>query len=195
MNVRKASVGSRGLGLAEMLIAIAITAGLLTAAAVAIDASIKAFSVNQAQADTLHRTRVALHRLTTHVRTSTEHSPVSDSAIDAFVAGTSVTDRGIQLITPQGEIVSFFYDSDNQRLIASESGHDHVLLRDVTAFDVRMVPMRSATSIKTGGGFDLLARATITLTLRTNTDAPGVSRTDSQRTVTLSTSVTPRRSL
>lgn len=188
-------VRNRGLSLAEMLIAVAITAGLLAAAAVAIDASIKAYSANQAQADTLHRARVALHRLTTLVRTSTAHSPVDAIATDAFVDGTTVTDNGIQLITDAGDVVGFQFDSDNQQLIASENDAAHVLLRNVTAFSVKMTPMRSATSIKTGGGFDLLARATLQLTIRTSTDVNGISSSDATRTVTLSTSVTPRRSL
>jgi Tfp pilus assembly protein PilW len=193
--VNRRNLAARGLGLAEMLVAIAITAGLLTAAAVAIDASIKAYSVNQTQADTLHRARVALHRLTTLIRTSNAHSPITESAVDDFVAGESVTDRGIELLTPDDVSVAFRFDSDNQQLIASEDGNDYVLLRNVTAFGLNMKPMRSATSIKTGGGFDLLARATITLTLRTSTDAAGVNGAESNRTVTLSTSVTPRRSL
>ncbi len=193
-HIKNRRLNRRGIGLAELLIAVAITAGLLTAVAVAIDASIKAYSINQVQSDTLHRARLAMHRLSTYIRTSTEHSPITESQIESFTAGTTVIDTGIALFDENDDELTFRYDAVNEQLIVTENDTDHILLRGVTAFSLEMTPSRSASSIKTGGGFDRLSRVTITLTLRFIDPAPGMQTVESGRTITISTSVTPRRS-
>jgi len=185
----------RGVGLAELLICIGITAALLTAAAVAIDASLKAYSVNQVQAETMHRARLALHRLSTYIRTSTEHSAITETLVEDFTEGQTVTDTGIALFNADGEELTFRYDASAGQLIVRENDTDHVLLRGVTVFTIGMTPVRSATSIKTGGGFDLLTRATITLTVQFQGDFADTQGSETSRTVTLSTSVTPRRAI
>lgn len=185
----------RGVGLIELLIALAITAGLLTAAAIGIDASFKAYSINQTQSDTLQRARLCLHRLTTYIRTSSAHSPIDDARADSFAHGSVVTDTGIALFDENDNELTFRYDAPNQQLIVRENNTDHVLLRGVTAFSVRMTPMRSVTSIKTGGGFDVLRQATITLTVRFSDDASDTQGDEASRTITLSTSSTPRVAL
>ncbi len=192
---RTRSVRRRGVGLAELLVCIAITAGLLTAAAVAIDASLKAYSINQVQSDSMHRARLALHRLSTYIRTSTEHSPITEALAEDFSEGQTVTDTGIALFDEHGEELAFRYDSEAGQLIIRENDTDHVLLRGVTAFNIGMKPVRSTTSIKTGGGFDLLSRATITMTIRFQDGGVGTQNVEASRTVTLSTSATPRRSI
>ncbi len=195
-NKRKSKrLSSRGIGLAELLITIAITASLLTAAAAGLDASIKAYSINQAQADTLHRARLAMHRLSTYLRTSTAASPITESAATDFASGVPVTDIGVGLFDASDNELTFRYDADNQQLIVTENATDHVLLRNVTAFSIRMTSARSALSIKTGGGFDLLDQATITLSVRTADNAPGMNNAEQGRILTLSTSVSPRGSI
>lgn len=183
-----------GIGLAELLITIAITASLLTAAAAGLDASIKAYSINQAQADTLHRARLTMHRLSTYLRTCSAAAPITASVATDFASGLPVTDIGVGLFDTSDNELTFRYDADNQQLIVTENDTDHVLLRNVTAFSIRMTSARSALSIKTGGSFDLLHQATITLSVGVNDDAPGINHTEQGRTITLSTSVSPRSS-
>jgi len=56
-------------------------------------------------------------------------------------------------------------------------------------------PMRSSTSIRTGGVYDLLSRATILLTVRTADNTVMNSETTGDQTVTISSSVMPRRNV
>jgi len=183
----------RGVGLVELLITLAITSALLTATAFAMNSALQAYSINQVQSDTMHRTRIAMHRLSTYIRTSTEHSPMTAARATSFANGDTVIDSGIQLFDENNTELAFAYNALTQQLIVTENGNDHVLLRGVTTFRVVMQPMRSSTSIKTGGGFDLLRQATITLTVRFSNDAADTRADDADQTVTLSTSVMPRR--
>jgi len=165
----------------------------LAATAFAMNSAMQAYSINQVQSDTMQRARIAVHRLSTYIRTCTEHSPATAAMATFFANGDTVTDTGIRLFDESDTEIAFTYDSANKRLIVTEDGNTHVLLRGVTNFRVTLQPMRSANSIKTGGGYDLLQRATITLTLRFNDDAADTTASDADQTVTLSTSVVPRR--
>ena len=64
----------------------------------------------------------------------------------------------------------------------------NALARDVSAFSVTLEPMRSPAAVRTGGGFDRLRRATITLTVE-SAPLPGEA---SGRRRTYSASVAPR---
>ena len=63
----------------------------------------------------------------------------------------------------------------------------------VESFTVRMEPMRSAASIRTGGPWDLMKRATFLLTVKTTSDTAVKGEGIGHQTVTLSASVMPRR--
>jgi len=182
-----------GLGLMEMMVSLSIVAALLTATAVALDASVKAYAINQEQAGLMQQARIAVDRIAGYVRTSREHSPVDANQAAAFASGLTVADNGITLFDQAGAEVSFTYDAPNKRVMATLNGTPHVLARGVESFVVRMEPMRSATSIKTGGSWDLLRRATILITVRTNSETSGVGETRSQQTVTLCAAVVPRQ--
>jgi len=182
-----------GLGLMEMMVSLSIVAALLTATAVALDASVKAYAINQEQAGLMQQARIAVDRIAAYVRASREHSPVDANQAAAFASGLTVADNGITLFDQAGSEVSFTYDAPNKRVMATLNGTPHVLARGVEAFVVRMEPMRSATSIKTGGSWDLLRRATILITVRTNSETSGVGETRSQQTVTLCAAVVPRQ--
>ena len=58
-----------------------------------------------------------------------------------------------------------------------------------------MEPMRSALSVRTGGPYDRLMRATILVTIRTAGNAADVNEKVAAQEVTLSTSVMPRRNV
>lgn len=73
------------------------------------------------------------------------------------------------------------------------AGKSHVMCDGVETFTVRMEPMRSADSIRTGGSWDLLKRATLLLTVKTNNNTSTKGEGIGKQTVTLSASVMPRR--
>ncbi|CAA9445835.1 MAG: hypothetical protein AVDCRST_MAG64-4541 [uncultured Phycisphaerae bacterium] len=180
------------MGLVELLIALSITASLLTATAFAVDAAFRAYAVNQEQAVLLSKARVALALMTTHVRTTKLHAPDDATLRAQFASGQTVTDTGLAMYDADDNLLRFRYDAAAKRLLVVTPTGTHTLARGVESFSVTMEPMRSAASVRTGGGWDLLKRATIQLTVRTTgSTAPGEST--GNQTLTLSGSVMPRR--
>jgi len=68
-------VGSRGFSIAEMLIALAITATLLTATLAALDASFKSYKVTNESASTNVVARIVMQRVTAMIRVGEEFGP------------------------------------------------------------------------------------------------------------------------
>jgi len=195
LQLKKRPPRRAGVGLVETLIALTIAAALLTATAAAIDASFKAYEVNQEQSLLMQRARLAMHRILTQIRVTAEHGPHDSTLNGNFTAGTVITDTGIEMFDADDVLYAFHHDPDTQQLLLQVDGTDHVLLEGVQTFEVKMEPMRSPTSIKTGGGYDLLKRATILLTVKTNDATSLGSETTGVQTVTLSSSVMPRRNV
>jgi len=185
----------RGLGLAELLVALAISAAVLTAVAVATDASFTAYKVNQENAALMQRARLAMYRILSEIRTSDTHSPITASLSTTFQTGVAVTDTGIKMYDDNDVLRTYSFDSANSRLLVNINGSSHVLAEGVQAFRVKFEPMKSAASVRSGGVYDLLKRATITLTVRTNAATSASSETTGDQTVTISSSVMPRRNL
>lgn len=182
----------KGLGLVELMLSLVIVAILLTAAATALNASIRAYAVNQEQATLMQSARVAMHRIATMIRTGKSHAPQDSALASAFAGGATVTGSAIALFDENDTDVVFSYDAANQRVIATIEGTPHVLARGVTAFSVTMEPMRSQTAIKTGGGYDLLKRATVLITVRGTPETLQSGETTGEQSVTLSISAAPR---
>jgi prepilin-type N-terminal cleavage/methylation domain-containing protein len=183
----------RGVGLIELLIALAISATLLTATAIAIDASFKAYAVNQEQSDLTQRTRLAMYRMTSMIRQTKEHAPHNSGPAGQFSGGKVVDDTGIDMFDLSGKQICYRYDAANKQLLAVVSGTPHVLCEGVQAFNVRFEPMRSPTSIKTGGAWDLVKRATVQITVKTTDKTSTKGEGVGDQTMTLSASVMPRR--
>jgi prepilin-type N-terminal cleavage/methylation domain-containing protein len=194
---RKSQIANRksGLSLVEVLIAVAISAFLLTAVAFALDMSFKSYRINQEQASLIQRARVASYRVLAAIRQTDAHAPYTTSLLGNFAIGQTVTDTGIQMFDAGGALVVYRYDAANQRLIARTGGVDRTLLEGVTQFSVTLEPMRSATSIRTGGAHDMLGRATVLLSVRTNDATSKGSETTGNQTVTISSSAVPRRNV
>ena len=121
----------RGLSLIELLISLSITAVLLTATMVAIDASFMAYASAAEQASMQASTRLVMHRLLTLVRTGTAHGPLGAADTSALVAneqididGNMVTSNFIQLIDTRGRLVTLEYLAEQQRLDATTSELD-----------------------------------------------------------------------
>jgi len=186
----------RGISLVELLIALAISAMLLTATAVAIDASFKSYRINQEQASLIQKARLAANRILANIRQTEAHAPYTTSLLANFAAGQTVTDTGIQMYDDAGTLTRYYLDATNQRLMMrTGSSTPRVLLEGVTNFSMTLEPMRSSTSIRTGGVYDLLSRATILLTVRTADNTVMNSETTGDQTVTISSSVMPRRNV
>ena len=193
----------RGLGLPELLIALSISAALLTATAVAVDASFKAYAVNQSQAALAQRVRVAMHRIVSTIRTTALHRPDNDAPIDEFEDGLVCTDSAIRMLTGEDRGVIFRQSGDALLLVpftivggALVEGAPNTLLKGVQAgdFTVTFEPMRSARQMRLGRPeYDQLKRASILLTLRPSTTTVVAGEEADAEPVTLSTSVMPRK--
>ena len=186
----------RGLAVIELLIALAIGGAILVAVAYCVDASFRAYSINQEQSDLMQRSRLAMHRVLTAIRTTDAHEPADPVAKAAFESGIVVTDKGIKMFDAHDNPVGFEFDQENGTLVATDrSGAEYVLLRGVETFEVKLEPLRTQKSLRTGGVYDRLLRATVRLTVRTYGNAVDVDETVATQRVTLSSSAVPRRNV
>lgn len=90
----------RGFNLIEMLIALAITAALMAATMVALDASFTAYQTTTEMASTHTIGRLALMRMLTLIRTGQQFAPFPINPQDTLVTSTD-----IQFVTPLGQLV------------------------------------------------------------------------------------------
>ena len=79
----------RGFNLVELLMALGISATLLTATMVALDASFMAYQTTTEVASTHTISRLALHRILTMIRNGIEFGPLPESPLDPIVESTS----------------------------------------------------------------------------------------------------------
>jgi type II secretory pathway component PulJ len=183
----------RGLGLIELLVALSISTALLVATAIAVDASFKAYEINQEESGLIQRARVALYRVTESIRTTQAHAPDTASLSSQFSTGVVVTDTGIDMFDLNNNLLVYKYDSTNQRLLAVTGGNTYTMAEGVTLFQVKMEPMKSDESVRTGGAWDLLRRVSVTISVRTNAKTTVAGDTTGQEVITLSAAVVPRR--
>lgn len=104
-----------GLSLVEMLISLAVTAMLLTATMVAIDASFKAYAAAAESASTQTSTRLVTYRLLSLIRTSTAHGPLLPET-GVTLSGTTLTSNYIELLDPDANLIRLDYDQTEQML-------------------------------------------------------------------------------
>jgi len=147
------------------MVSLVIVAGLLTATAVSVHASLQATRINSEQSEIMQAARLAVNRLVVSVRTTRAHAPTDSALAAQFASGTTVQAESMGMFDECGADVVYRYDRSTRCLMADINGTPHVLARGVQAFSIRMEPMRSAKSIRTGGGFDLLRRATMVITI------------------------------
>lgn len=111
----------RGVSLVELLLALAISAMLLTAVMVALDASFHAYAVAAESATTQASTRLMTHRLLTLLRTSTAHGPLQADAASnppAILNGDTIESPYIELIDPNDRFIRIEYRPATQELWA-----------------------------------------------------------------------------
>ena len=183
----------RGMTIVELLVASTITAAVFVAVGWATHAAARSYGANLARAETSSRARATLERLANEIRVTREHAPLSSSAVAAFTGGRIVEDSGLTLYDADGALVEWAYDADGATLVLRQGGGEYVALRGVQSFRVTFEPMRSALSVRGGGGHDLLKRATILLSVSLDGPRAGVDAASVEEAFTLSTSVVPRR--
>jgi prepilin-type N-terminal cleavage/methylation domain-containing protein len=187
------STRRRGVTLVELLISLAISAALLSATGIAIDASFKAYSANQITTELTQRTRVALHRILSELRTTAEHEPLTADQQNLFATGVESVDSGIIMYRADGSELRFHHDATERQLIATLDGAQHVLLKGVTAFEVRLTPMWITSDGNSRIRLAVLQRASVLITVETHGEAADVSENRNPITVTLSASAMPRQ--
>jgi len=189
--------GARGLGVVELLISLAISATVLAAVAYAVDMTFRAYSINHEQSDLMQRARLAMYRITTGIRTTGEHQPVNAVPLSQFKGGQVTTDIAIVMNDANGKPMGFRFDPAQSRLLAIDAtGTEYTLLRGVEKFEIKFEPLQSQEAKRTGGlVYDKLLRATILLTLRTTGNSADVDERVGSQSLTLSTSVIPRRNV
>jgi hypothetical protein len=133
----------RAFSIAEMLIALTITATLMTAVMTAVDASFKAYKVTSESASTHVVARIVMQRLTAMIRTGQEFGPYPVNPITTPVLES---DR-IQFISRRDPTSSVFQVTELRR--DNEAGGTFTLVYQVTTFD-------GATLVETGPAVPLL---------------------------------------
>lgn len=88
---------TRGFSIAEMLIALTITATLLTATLTALDTSYRSYKVTTEGASTNVVSRLVMQRMMTMIRTGTEFGPYPDDVYDTTT--NPVTSTSIEFMT------------------------------------------------------------------------------------------------
>jgi hypothetical protein len=206
---RPKTIRRRGLGLAELLLSLAICAALLVAAGTAVHAAMNAYQVNQERSILTQTARLTLDRLAREIRTSDAHQPHSAAALATFrtlLKGQSVTDNGIDIGQQQSDgtyvFRSFFYESTGAGVGRIMFDHDYDsstpaqrLLDGVTDFSITFESAKSKKAAKAGLPNDILVRASIVITVRTTDATAHHSETTGLQTVTLSTAVIPRQNV
>jgi prepilin-type N-terminal cleavage/methylation domain-containing protein len=190
---RRGGRRGRGVSLVEMMISLAISAAILVSVACAVDVSFRAYSVNQEQSTLMQRARLAMHRITTQIRMTALHQPVAATPLADFKAGKVTTDKSIILYDAANNQIAYKYNAGSKELYCVDiDGNEFVALRGVEAFSIKFEPMRSQASQRSGGVYDLLMRATITMTVKTVDSNADVDEKLAAQTITLTESVVPR---
>ena len=122
---RSIAVRRRGFNLVEVLIALAITASLLTATLVALDASFRAYQSTTEEVSTQSIGRIVMHRMLTLLRTGTEFGPYpADPRVNR------IRSDYIEFRTQEDEVVTIRWDRNNEVLTYQIEGQAPVELLD-----------------------------------------------------------------
>lgn len=145
-----------GLGLVEALVALAITAMLLTAAAAAFCASSNAVKINDQFFRASQAARISINRMLTQCRKGT--------------VLTTSTSTNLNFNTDLMKDVSYVYDSTNHELLFVTNDittdPDYPLAHNITACTFQYV---HGTNPASGG--DCIARVVVTLTVTVGNDS------------------------
>lgn len=153
----------------ELLLSLAISAMVLTAVMVALDASFRAYASAAEQAATQSAVRMITNRLLMLIRTSTAHGPLVPET-GAVLSGDTITSDHIELIDPNGDLIRIEYRPATQELwmLTTVGGvgtpEEQPLLGGVRAAQFFTVRRQD------DDGVWVLDRATMDLTVQPDTD-------------------------
>jgi prepilin-type N-terminal cleavage/methylation domain-containing protein len=118
----------RGFNLIELLVALGISAALLTATMVALNACFIAYQTTTEEAATHTVSRLVMHRVLSMVRTGEDFGPMPEDALENLVE----TDY-FEFTDHQGQLIRITFDEANSRLLfrVGAEGDDRVLLAGV----------------------------------------------------------------
>ena len=123
----------RGFNLVELLISLSITAALLTATLMALDASFMAYQTTTELASTHTVSRLAMHRMLALIRTGQEFGPFPANPLDSTVESDE-----IQFLTAAGDVMILrWIETDavlqDNSLYIVLGGEEYLLLEGVVA--------------------------------------------------------------
>ena len=189
---RRRYIRHQGLSLVELLIALSISAVLLTATMVATDACFRSYASAAESASAQSGTRMVTHRLLAMIRTSTAHGPMkADAGVDPPVVqnGNLLSSNHIELIDSQDRDIYVEYRSDVEQLwVIIDDKDEHPLLGGVTSCVFTLKPRvdRDGTLV--------LERATMMLTVVPDADATlAIERAGGGHAINVIASTMPRR--
>lgn len=194
---------ARGFSLIEMMVALAISAALLTASLAALDTSFKSYQQTSETASTHVVTRIVTHRILTMIRTGQEFAPYPIDVLDQ--AQNPMFTNTIEFVSAENEATNFreitriFAEIDpdagdgSQRLMLTlDEFTDGVL----TASETRVL-LRGVLDATFSLEYDIgpqLRRATIDLTVEaSDVGAAGLNANWDTPTLRLVASASPRR--
>ncbi|MEO1008842.1 MAG: prepilin-type N-terminal cleavage/methylation domain-containing protein [Planctomycetota bacterium] len=103
--IGRARRGRRGFSLIEMMVALSISAALLTASLTALDTAFKSYQETSETASTHVVTRIVVHRILTMVRTGEEFAPYPLDVLDA--AQNPLFSNSIEFVSAEDEATNF----------------------------------------------------------------------------------------
>jgi prepilin-type N-terminal cleavage/methylation domain-containing protein len=136
------ATGRKGFTLAECLIALAISAMLLTAIAVAFNASLINYEENEELFRSVNSARQALARMTSQIRTAAGVDAGQPPNRCVFLSGTDPN----QLITY--EFRNSTHATDPNTLILMQGGSEYLLCDNVSAATFEKTPAANGTDSK-----------------------------------------------
>ncbi|MCH2161450.1 MAG: prepilin-type N-terminal cleavage/methylation domain-containing protein [Phycisphaerales bacterium] len=120
---RQTATARRGFSLIEVMIALAISAALLSATLVALDASFRAYQSTTEEVSTHSIARLVMHRLLTMVRTGTDFGPYPEDPRIRVIQSDF-----IQFKSQGGDVVTVRWNSSEHVLTYEVEGHSPVEL-------------------------------------------------------------------
>lgn len=192
----------QGFSIVEMLIAIAITASLLTATLAAFDASWRSYRYTTEAASSHVVSRIVVTRLLTLIRTGSDFGPFPDDVLDA--AQNPLTSNSLEFITEADRVAGNGHVTRVERRSAPDPDGPFELwyvVLDATQSPAAIVEQRPLLRNVSEAMFILeyepgprLVRATIDLTVNPNDDqAVAVRIGEATPTIRLVASAVPRQ--
>lgn len=193
---------TRGFSIAEMLIALTITATLLTATLTALDTSYRSYKVTTEGASTNVVSRLVMQRMMTMIRTGTDFGPYPDDVYDSTT--NPVTSTSIEFLTrDDGAGNRQVVQIERRDPSSAERGPYELwyvqtdFVNDVAQTPIERPMLTGVADLRFTLEYDVgprLRRATVDITVRANDYQDAAFHADLEApTIRLVSTVNPRR--